>query len=44
MLLDYANKALNTLLGLGGLVLSLGALYWLLANVGHRRPPPPRVE
>lgn len=44
ILLDYANTGLNTLLGLGGLALSLGALYWLLANVEHRRRPPPPVE
>ena len=39
ILLDYAATALDTLLGLGGLALSLGALYWLLTDVERRRPP-----
>ena len=33
ILLDYASASLETLLGLGGLALSLGALYWLIAGV-----------
>ncbi|HEY1259248.1 MAG TPA: phosphate-starvation-inducible PsiE family protein [Stellaceae bacterium] len=37
ILLDYATTSLQTLLGLGGLALSLGALYWLLNDVDRRR-------
>lgn len=33
ILLDYAATSLQTLLGLGGLALALGALYWLLSHV-----------
>lgn len=44
ILLDYASVALNTLLGLGGLALALGALYWLLTDVDRRRPPPSPAE
>jgi uncharacterized membrane protein (DUF373 family) len=33
ILLDYASASLETLLGLGGLALLLGALYWLIAAV-----------
>lgn len=33
ILLDYAAASLQTLLGLGGLALALGALYWLLSNI-----------
>jgi uncharacterized membrane protein (DUF373 family) len=44
ILLDYATTGLNTLLGLGGLALSLGALYWLLTDVERRRPPPAPAE
>lgn len=41
ILLDYATAGLETLLGLGGLALSLGALYWLLTDVERRRPANP---
>ncbi|MGA8551199.1 MAG: phosphate-starvation-inducible PsiE family protein [Stellaceae bacterium] len=44
ILLDYAKTGLDTLLGLGGLALSLGALYWLLSDVERRRPPAVREE
>jgi uncharacterized membrane protein (DUF373 family) len=44
ILLDYTNTKLETLLGLGGLALSLGALYWLLADIEHRRPPSATTE
>jgi uncharacterized membrane protein (DUF373 family) len=44
ILLDYANTAVNTLLGLGGLALSLGALYWLLTDVELRRRPSAPTE
>ncbi len=37
ILLDYAITSLQILLGLGGLALSLGALYWLLSDIEHRR-------
>jgi uncharacterized membrane protein (DUF373 family) len=32
VLLDYAAASMETLLGLGGLALSLGGLYWLISN------------
>jgi uncharacterized membrane protein (DUF373 family) len=41
---NYANTALETLLGLGGLALSLGALYWLLTDIERRRPPSAPAE
>ena len=44
ILLDYATTGLNTLLGLGGLALSLGLLYWLLTDIEHRRPPSAPAE
>lgn len=37
ILLDYAKTDLDTLLGLGGLALALGLLYWLLS---HAAAPP----
>jgi uncharacterized membrane protein (DUF373 family) len=37
ILLDYASTNLETLLGLGGLALALGALYWLITSVERRR-------
>jgi uncharacterized membrane protein (DUF373 family) len=36
ILLDYASASPETLLGLGGLALALGALYWLIAGVERR--------
>jgi uncharacterized membrane protein (DUF373 family) len=36
VLLDYASASM-TLLGLGGLALSLGGLYWLISNGEQRR-------
>jgi uncharacterized membrane protein (DUF373 family) len=44
ILLDYAKTGIDTLLGLGGLALSLGALYWLLSDIERRRPPVVREE
>jgi uncharacterized membrane protein (DUF373 family) len=44
ILLDYANTTLEMLLGLGGLALSLGALYWLLTDIERRRPPSAPAE
>ena len=32
VLLDYAATSVETLLGLGGLALSLGGLYWLISD------------
>ena len=32
MQLDYASVTTETLLGFGGLLLSLGALYWLICQ------------
>jgi uncharacterized membrane protein (DUF373 family) len=40
ILLDYASASLETLLGLGGLALALGALYWLITSVERRRRVP----
>ena len=37
ILLDYASASPETLLGLGGLALALGALYWLIAGVERRK-------
>jgi uncharacterized membrane protein (DUF373 family) len=37
ILLDYAAVSLQTLIGLGGLALALGALYWLLSEIERRR-------
>lgn len=36
VLLDYAAASMESLLGLGGLALSLGGLYWLISN-GEQR-------
>lgn len=37
ILLDYKSVSLETLLGFSGLALSLGVLYWLLADGDRRR-------
>jgi uncharacterized membrane protein (DUF373 family) len=37
ILLDYSTTTWQTLLGLGGLALVLGALYWMLSEVESRR-------
>jgi uncharacterized membrane protein (DUF373 family) len=37
VLLDYAAASMETLLGLGGLALSLGGLYWLISNGDQRK-------
>ena len=37
VLLDYAAASMETLLGLGGLALSLGGLYWLISDGEERR-------
>jgi uncharacterized membrane protein (DUF373 family) len=40
VLLDYAAASVETLLGLGGLALSLGGLYWLISDGEQRRRGP----
>ncbi len=37
VLLDYAAASVETLLGFGGLALSLGGLYWLISDGEQRR-------
>ena len=37
VLLDYAAASVETLLGLGGLALALGGLYWLISDGEQRR-------
>ncbi|MEO6607841.1 MAG: phosphate-starvation-inducible PsiE family protein [Aestuariivirga sp.] len=39
ILLDYKSVGADVLIALGGLSLSLGVLYWLLADSDHRRRP-----
>jgi uncharacterized membrane protein (DUF373 family) len=39
MLLDYNSVSMQTLLGLSGLLLSLGLLYWLITEGQRRRKP-----
>ena len=43
VLLDYATASVETLLGLGGLALSLGGLYWLISNGEQRRRVPDSI-
>ena len=40
VLLDYAAASVETLLGLGGLALALGGLYWLISDGEQRRRSP----
>lgn len=42
ILLDYKSVSLELLLGLGGLSLALGILYWLIADGDRRRAPADR--
>jgi len=43
--LDYAAASVETLLGLGGLALALGGLYWLISDgEQRRRSPDPIVQ
>ena len=44
ILLNYEKTGVDTLLGLGGLALSLGVLYWLLTDIEHRRRPSAPTE
>ena len=43
VLLDYATATVETLLGLGGLALSLGGLYWLISDGEQRRRVPDSI-
>ena len=43
VLLDYATGSMETLLGLGGLALSLGGLYWLISDGEQRRRAPDAI-
>ena len=43
VLLDYTTATMETLLGLGGLALSLGGLYWLISNGEQRRRAPDSI-
>ena len=43
VLLDYATASVETLLGLGGLALSLGGLYWLISDGEQRRRAPDSI-
>jgi uncharacterized membrane protein (DUF373 family) len=43
MLLDYAAVNLDILLGFGALLLSLGALYWLISLADRKAPLPSRA-
>jgi uncharacterized membrane protein (DUF373 family) len=39
MLMDFAATDVQFLLGLGGLLLALGGLYWLISDGDRRQPP-----
>jgi uncharacterized membrane protein (DUF373 family) len=43
VLLDYAAASVETLLGLGGLGLALGGLYWLISDGEQRRRSPDSI-
>ena len=43
VLLDYATASVETLLGLGGLALSLGGLYWLISDGEQRKRVPDSI-
>jgi len=43
VLLDYTTASMETLLGLGGLALSLGGLYWLISDGEQRRRAPDSI-
>ena len=43
VLLDYTSASVETLLGLGGLALSLGGLYWLISDGERRRREPDSI-
>ena len=43
VLLDYTTASVETLLGLGGLAISLGGLYWLISDGERRRAPPDSI-
>jgi len=43
VLLDYTTASMETLLGLGGLALSLGGLYWLISDGEQRKRAPDSI-
>jgi uncharacterized membrane protein (DUF373 family) len=43
VLLDYAAASVEALLGLGGLALALGGLYWLISDGEQRRRSPDSI-
>lgn len=43
VLLDYTTASMETLLGLGGLALSLGGLFWLISDGERRRGAPDSI-
>jgi uncharacterized membrane protein (DUF373 family) len=43
VLLDYAAASVETLLGLSGLALALGGLYWLISDGEQRRRAPDSI-
>ena len=43
VLLDYTTASRETLLGLGGLALSLGGLYWLISDGEQRKRAPDSI-
>ena len=43
VLLDYAVASVETLMGLGGLALCLGGLYWLISDGEQRRRVPDSI-
>jgi uncharacterized membrane protein (DUF373 family) len=42
ILLDFKTATLETFLGIGGLALALGVLYWLIGGRPPREPAPPQ--
>jgi uncharacterized membrane protein (DUF373 family) len=46
MLQDFTSTNFQTLLGFGGLLLALGALYWIISNAdrSHIVAPAPRID
>lgn len=44
MLIDFSAIRMDTLLGFGGLLIALGALYWMIADGDRRQPPPLEVR
>jgi uncharacterized membrane protein (DUF373 family) len=40
ILLDYSSAGIETFLGIGGMLLALGVLYWLIADADRKRAVP----